>query len=109
MTMTIELVIVNQHKAATLTLFDKKGKKPMLRHGVPYDIHLEPNDVAKFTDLPSNMYNIKWNNQPLMQVGRKKIKQNIQVVMLSPLFKSDIKEHVIYLKKVRKKKSTARR
>lgn len=109
MKMTIEIMIVNQHKAVTLTLFDKKGKTPMLRHGVPYDIHLEPNDVAKFTDLPSNMYSIKWNNQPLMQVGRKKIKQDIQVVMLSPLFKSDTKNHVIYLKKVRKKKTTARR
>lgn len=98
--MTIKLKILKQHKKVTLSLFNKSGKKQMFRDDKPYEIKVKPNETGEFTNLPSSVYTVKLNNQTLGQVGRKKIKQEVQVFKVIDSWKSYKKENILYFKAV---------
>lgn len=98
--MTIKLKILKQHKVVTLSLFNKSGKKQMFRDDKPYEIKVKPNETGEFTNLPSSVYTVKLNNQTLGKVGRKKIKQEVQVFKVIDSWKSYKKENILYFKAV---------
>ena len=98
--MTIKLKILKQHKVVTLSLFNKSGKKQMFRDDKSYEIKVKPNETGEFTNLPSSVYTVKLNNQTLGQVGRKKIKQDVQVFKVIDSWKSYKKENILYFKAV---------
>lgn len=97
--MTIQLKILRQHKEVTLSLFNKSGKKQMFRNGNPYKLIAKPNEIVEFTDLPSNVYTIKLNNQKLIKVGRKSRAKGIEILKCEKNWKANKQKDIIYLRK----------
>lgn len=62
----------------TFILYDKKGKRPMKRAGVPYQVKSDQTGQVCFTDLPGGVYGVRLKGAPpkeTIRAGTKKLKQ----------------------------------